>query len=260
MSKPIAAWGAGRGLGTLALAACLAAPAVAVEREAEDLLDLPLRNAQGENLGEVEDLAIDWRDGRVVYAIVSYGGLFDAIGDKLFAVPAKALRLADDHFVLDLPKEQIQESWGFGRYDWPDMDAPDYVARAHDWYKLEQTFEREQSELPADTEVERASAEYLKRQATGTLQKASDLDDMTIVDAAGETIGEVDDLLVDWEQGRVVKVPVEFGGVLGIGETELDLPLSAMTLKARDASSPLRFSKDNVLQLDRTKAQLEAER
>src|SRR5690348_29699 len=51
-----------------------------------------VRNPAGEDLGKVEEIMIDVASGRVAYVVVSFGG-FLGIGDKLFAVPWRALSL-----------------------------------------------------------------------------------------------------------------------------------------------------------------------
>lgn len=47
-----------------------------------------------------------------------------------------------------------------------------------------------------------------------------ELDDMDVVNGAGETIGEIEEVLAD-AQGNVVAVTVEVGGFLGLGEREV---------------------------------------
>ena len=49
-------------------------------------------NRAGEDLGKIEELMIDLQDGRVAYAVLSFGG-FLGMGDKLFAIPWKAFTL-----------------------------------------------------------------------------------------------------------------------------------------------------------------------
>ena len=56
------------------------------EMRASKLIGSEVKNAQGENLGEIKDLVIDVNHGRVHYAILSFGG-FLGMGDKLFAFP-----------------------------------------------------------------------------------------------------------------------------------------------------------------------------
>src|SRR6185312_6509411 len=62
-------------------------------------------NVDGEDLGNIEDIMLDVRSGRVAYAVLSFGGVM-GIGDKLFAIPWEALTLDADRecFVLDIEK------------------------------------------------------------------------------------------------------------------------------------------------------------
>ena len=57
-----------------------------------------------------------------------------------------------------------------------------------------------------------------------------DLDDMDIVGANGDEIGEVDDVLMN-ASGEIVAVSAEVGGFLGIGDTEGVFPLDQLTLQ-----------------------------
>ena len=43
-------------------------------------------NRKGEDLGKTEDLILDMDQGRVSYAVLSFGGSL-GMGDKLFALP-----------------------------------------------------------------------------------------------------------------------------------------------------------------------------
>ena len=65
--------------------------AVAQVMRTADIIGLPVRNQAGENLGKIDDLVIDMKDGDVHYAALSFGGIA-GIGAKLFAVPWQALR------------------------------------------------------------------------------------------------------------------------------------------------------------------------
>ena len=81
-----------------------------------------VKNAAGENLGKIEDLVIDHLQGRVAYAILSFGG-FLGVGNKLFAVPLPALsyRPTEDTFVLHVDKETLKRAPGFDLNQWPNM-------------------------------------------------------------------------------------------------------------------------------------------
>lgn len=49
-----------------------------------------------------------------------------------------------------------------------------------------------------------------------------------VVDANGEELGRVDDLLIDGEERRVRFLVVERGGLLGIGATAIFIPVDAV--------------------------------
>lgn len=92
-------------------------------------------NAQGEHLGKIEDLMIDIENGRVSYAVLSFGG-FLGIGDKLFAIPWGALRVDEDQEIvtLDIDKEMLEAAPGFDKDNWPDLSSPDYERSLHSYY------------------------------------------------------------------------------------------------------------------------------
>ena len=81
-----------------------------------------VKNAAGDDLGSIDELMIDTRSGNIAYAVLSFGG-FLGIGNKLFAVPWRALQLnpVDRTFVLDVDRERLEKAPGFDRDSWPDM-------------------------------------------------------------------------------------------------------------------------------------------
>jgi sporulation protein YlmC with PRC-barrel domain len=91
---------------------------------ASGLTGMDVRNAAGENLGNIQDLVIDMNTGEVRYAALSFGG-FLGIGDKLFAVPWHDLRMVheedDTFFVLSVDKERLKDAPGFDKDTWPNF-------------------------------------------------------------------------------------------------------------------------------------------
>ena len=76
----------------------------------------------GHEVGRVQELMVDLKNGRVTYAVMSMGGAF-GFGEKLFAVPWVSLELdaEKDRFVMDVDREKLKEAPGFDRDDWPNM-------------------------------------------------------------------------------------------------------------------------------------------
>jgi len=62
------------------------------------------------------------------------------------------------------------------------------------------------------------------------IQKASDLIGKPVENPRGEKLGEVQDLAIDAERGRVAYAVLSFGGFLGMGEKWFAIPIGALTL------------------------------
>lgn len=93
-----------------------------------------VRNQAGDNLGKVEDLMLDLEYGNIAYAVLSFGG-FMGMGNKLFAIPWKALTLheGEKEFVLDVAKESLEDAPGFDKGEWPEM-SHEWGTEVHDYY------------------------------------------------------------------------------------------------------------------------------
>ncbi len=92
-------------------------------------------NRQDQDLGDIKEIMLDMATGRVAYAVLSYGG-FLGMGNKLFAVPWKALTLdtANKRFVLDVAQERLESAPGFDKDQWPDMADTTWAKEVHDYY------------------------------------------------------------------------------------------------------------------------------
>lgn len=102
---------------------------------ASSLMDEDVKNAQGGDLGKIEDFMIDLNEGKIAYAVLSFGGFLD-MGDKLFAIPWSALTIdADDHaFILNIDKETLENAPGFDKDHWPDMADRRWGEQTHSYY------------------------------------------------------------------------------------------------------------------------------
>jgi sporulation protein YlmC with PRC-barrel domain len=92
-----------------------------------DLLGFAVTNAEGEDLGAIEDIMIDWRQDRIVYAILSFGGLL-GLGEKWFPIPLDQITLdpLEQRFVVDAEPERLEAAPGFDEADLPDTTNPNW--------------------------------------------------------------------------------------------------------------------------------------
>ena len=89
---------------------------------ADTLVGNDVFNKDSEDLGDIKEIMLDMRSGRVSYAVLSFGG-FLGMGEKLFAVPFSALAydLEENEYVLDISKERLETAPGFDPDQWPAM-------------------------------------------------------------------------------------------------------------------------------------------
>jgi len=103
--------------------------------KASKVIGFNVKNRQGEELGQIEELVIDPQDGRIAYAVLSVGG-FLGMGDKLFAIPWEALTPMPEQqtFNLDVDKEKLAKAPGFDENTWPDMANREWGTSVHKYY------------------------------------------------------------------------------------------------------------------------------
>jgi sporulation protein YlmC with PRC-barrel domain len=102
---------------------------------ADTLVGNSVYNRAEEDLGDIKEIMLDMRTGRVGYAVLSFGG-FMGMGEKLFAVPWEALTLdtGNKRFVLNVAKDKLETAPGFDKDKWPNMADPTWVQSIHSYY------------------------------------------------------------------------------------------------------------------------------
>ncbi|WP_025915713.1 PRC-barrel domain-containing protein [Herminiimonas sp. CN] len=102
---------------------------------AHTLIGTDVYNDKDEELGDIKEIMLDMRTGRVSYAVLAFGS-FLGMGEKLFAVPWNALKLNtfNQHFILKIDKERFKNAPGFDPDHWPDMASPAWIDKIHTYY------------------------------------------------------------------------------------------------------------------------------
>lgn len=100
------------------------------------LIGAKVANRQMEDLGEISDIVLDTRDGRITFVLLSPDRSIDS-GDRLIAVPLTALSLLDEnHVILDISKEKLAKAPGFDKNKWPNMSSREWVGDAYKFYGI----------------------------------------------------------------------------------------------------------------------------
>ena len=146
------------------------------------LIGMPVHGMNGERIGEVRDLIVDAKEGRVRYAVIDAGG-FLGLGEHRTAVSLRNLDaiLEPDRVRVHMTREQLE------RY-------PAYPAdREPDW-NLGGFAEQVDDAVHADGKGIGKMRRYWK---------ASQLLDADLKDQRGKDIGDIEDLVIDAADGRV---------------------------------------------------------
>lgn len=98
----------------LFLAAILLAPALATAADlyrdnwsAREMIDAPVRAANGERIGDVKDIIVD-RNGSISKVVVEVGGFFE-LGDQHIGVPWKDIKIGEDMAFVQVPLREVEQ-------------------------------------------------------------------------------------------------------------------------------------------------------
>jgi len=193
---------------------------------------MQVKNAQGEDIGDVKDVVIDTRSGRVEYVALSHGG-FLGIGEDLFAYPVSQFTRGQDREALvlntDVTEEQLEEREGFNDDNWPQVRADrDY------WAELERRFGT-QGEASSG-----ASAQPARQERSHV--RASEIVGQQVQDRSGKDIGEVKDMVLSLRDGEIRFAVIDTAG----DDTLVPVPMDALSLRDDGGEQVLRYERDRM--------------
>jgi len=92
-------------------------------------------NTDGDHLGEIRDVMIDKRSGRIAYAIMSFGG-FLGIGEQYHPLPWSVLKYdtRQGGYVVGITADQLKGAPMFSANHVPEWRDRAYETRVHDYY------------------------------------------------------------------------------------------------------------------------------
>lgn len=98
--------------------------------KASELIGFNIENADGDNIGEINDLLVDLGSGHVTYAVLSFGG-FLGLGDQLVAIPLSRFESAPEtnenravaNIVLNVEPETLENAPAFDPDAFPETNT-----------------------------------------------------------------------------------------------------------------------------------------
>ncbi len=192
--------------------------------KATDLIGRTVKNPENQDLGKVEDLAIDPDRGRIAYAVLSFGG-FLGVGDKFFAIPWSSFEPRTDVLVLNVAKDKLKTAQGFDKSHWPDMADMRWATATHAFFGQSPYWEDEREPRLAAHETPQP-----ERATAGRIARASDLIGKRIDNPQGDELGKIHELGVDPDHARIAYAVLATGGFLGMGTDLYAVPWGALRI------------------------------
>ena len=192
---------------------------------------MEVKNAQGEDIGEVKDVVIDTRSGKVAYVALSHGG-FLGIGEDLFAYPVSQFRIGEDRDALVLAaavtEEQLEEREGFNDDNWPRLrDDRDY------WAEVDEAFGQDSASAGASDQPAAQQRSFVR---------ASELIGEQVHDRSDNAIGEIEDLVVSLSDGEV-----RFAVIDTAGDDQLvPVPVDALSVRRDGSDTALQYLRERM--------------
>jgi sporulation protein YlmC with PRC-barrel domain len=205
---------------------------------ASEIVGAKVRNADGDTLGEIEELVIPTKDEDDMLVIVSVGGVAD-IGDKLVALPYKDLRVSPDGdtFYFNRTEEQLKAAPAYSFEAQAETQARVQREPARD-VQPERTTTTERPRAAAPSAVTVAKSDNLVLDAFD--YRASDLIGATVLDDRGEHVANVDDVIVSTEDHKLHAV-LAMGGFLGWGAKLISIPFDELQITAAGNDPQVRI-------------------
>jgi hyperosmotically inducible periplasmic protein len=198
---------------------------------ASKLIGMEVRDAAREKVGKIDELAVDLGSGRIVQVILSTGflGRNVAVPPSAFTCRADPKDPRDPWVEYRLDKAQLKNAPEFHTSKWDEQFESNRVVEAYGYYNARPYFTEsgELKQMPPKYEDKTTYRHTNYWSSLGRVDKASKVIGMSVKNAQDESVGKVDDLLVDLPDGRVVQVVVATGGFLGLGEAHHAIPPSA---------------------------------
>jgi sporulation protein YlmC with PRC-barrel domain len=226
------------------------------------IIDQPVLNAQGQELGDLEDLVIK-RNGSVKKALISVAGFLD-VGEKLVSVKYKLLKIADGKIILDATRKQLEDQ---PEFDYRKNDLfTNYTYRLYPYYGMMPgpygTYDRgtfpgyrqrwsdegvqvphsgPQGEGDQEQPYDRPYSRYRGEGRPGMRNRhhpwswayypaqmlASVILGQEVVNKQGEEVATVEDLTIG-TAGKVDRLILSYGGFLDIGNRLVAVPFRSI--------------------------------
>jgi sporulation protein YlmC with PRC-barrel domain len=208
------------------------------------LAGMELQARNGENLGEVQDVLRAAAPGQDMQLVVQLGGI--GAEERLIGIPFDEIQINADgdevytnrtrEQLAALPAVQLDRREG-GVASPAQRSAADANREAAD------------RGAPPQADAPAGGAAQTQRGAstasTRNEQRLADLVGAEVAGSSGDAVGEVDDIVLSMAGADSVRAVLQVGGIAGIGEKRIAIPLGQIDVERSDDGEPtLRVAMD----------------
>lgn len=206
----------------------------------------------GKEIGEIETLAVDINDGITAFALLTLSddaaGAGADQGDKLYPVPFQNLKFQGETCQLKFDRTKLQTAPSISDDQFAQLSDQTMLTRIHQHYGVQPYWQSSGSidaprpgvSPPASPPgsdrpggMDRPGEPGAKPMAgTRALVKGDDLIGAKVENMRNDNLGEIEDLMVDVNNGRLAYCVVSRGGFLGVGEDLQAVPFKALTIRS----------------------------
>jgi len=214
------------------------------------LVGMELQTRSGDNLGEVEDVLRATAPGQHMQLIVMTGGL--GADQKLIAMPFDEVQInaKGDELYTTRTKEQLAAAPAVQldrRTAGNATPAERSAAEANRDAANRGAAPQPGAAEPRTTQPAAPGAGQRSAASTASSQqRIADMVGAEVVGSGGDKVGEVDDIVISTAGADSIRAVLQVGGLAGIGEKRISLPLSQITVErpADDDEPTLRVAMD----------------
>lgn len=217
-----------------------------------ELLGYKVTNARGQQLGQVEDLIMGRQSHNLLYAVVTLENL-PGSGDELIPAPLAMMNIdpAEKALIFNVTDPVIAAAAPrFSRDNWPDLSQEGW---GEDWWRFWNGSAAVMAVPPAaptpvltPDEAENLAGEPIIVEGPPGVGepgiRLSELLAYDIVNAQGQKLGQVDDLMMEIETRRVTYVIPAFDAAVAVEAELVPIPWQVLELEAGNQTLALEAS------------------
>jgi sporulation protein YlmC with PRC-barrel domain len=194
------------------------------------LVGMEVQNRSGDNLGETHEVLRGTGPGQDMQLVVQIGGI--GADERLISIPFDEIQISadGDELYTNRTREQLAA-------------APAVM--------LDQRAAAGAAPRDADRSTQPAAPGGASQRSTTSTsaslneQRVGDLVDAEVIGSDGDQVGEVDDIVISTAGADSLRAVLQIGGIAGIGEKRVSLPLRQLTVeRATDGKPTLRVAMD----------------